>query len=84
MPTAVEVEIRCERCAQRHPDRKAPLLATLRGSELLEPIRLTVKQSRRLGVPRSGLFWRRPVYDLDGRAVLRCRRCGQVRYLVPA
>lgn len=78
MPVA-ESEVRCERCANRHPTRKPPLLATVRGTEVLAPVRLEQRDARRLGIPRGGLFWRRPPLNPDGEWVLRCRRCGQVR-----
>ncbi len=74
VPTVTEVEIRCEHCAVRHPERKAPLLATRRGPEILEPVRLDGRTAKRLGIPRSGLFWARPAVR-DGCAALRCRRC---------
>lgn len=81
--TTAELEIRCRRCAVRHPARKAPLLATVRGTEVLLPVRMDGAQAKRLGIPRAGLFWRKPTFDPEGRAVLRCRRCGQVTYYRP-
>lgn len=67
-------------CARKHA--RAPLLATWHGTRLLQPVRMDSAQARKLGIPRSGLFWAEPVVNPDGEAVLRCRRCGTVR-LVP-
>lgn len=76
-----ETEIRCERCAREHHGRRPTLLATVRGREVLQPVRLDRFAARRLGLPRAGLFWRRPAVNQDGRYVLRCRRCKTVRLL---
>lgn len=74
-----EVEVRCVACARRHPRRTPPLLAVLRGGQILEPARLESVKARELGVARGGLFWRKALVNPDGEAVLRCRRCGRVR-----
>lgn len=71
-----DTEIRCAACAAAHPGRRAPLLATVHGTAVLVPVRLSQHDAQRLGVPRSGLWWQKAAVDDDGHAVLSCRRCG--------
>ena len=66
--------MRCQRCRERNRHRP-PLLATIRGTEILVPYRLGARRAREGGVARAGMFWRAPAED-HGDVILRCRRCG--------
>lgn len=69
------MEVRCARCLERHA-RRPSLLATIRGAEILVPVRLGSRKAKEAGVARSGLFWKKPA-EQDGYVFLRCRRCHQ-------
>lgn len=65
--------MRCQRCHERH-HRRPPLLATIRGVEILVPLRIGARKAREGGIARGGMWWRAPA--VDGRdVILRCRRC---------
>ena len=73
----VETEVRCGRCELTVKHRRPPLLATVRGNEILMPVRIGARKARAGGVGRAGMFWRRPD-EVDEDVLLRCRRCGMV------
>lgn len=72
---AVEVEVRCRACHERHPRRKPALLATIEGTRILVPYRMGANKARAGHVARTGMFWKAPAED-HGDVILRCRRCG--------